>query len=161
MPPHIRSTIYTEMWATSNGVSQLFKALVLVSAFMTSSRDQPQYQEKDPKIHQPAYPQSTSPRLSHEPNQNDHLYSIPRPIYPWTSPPASLPGPYDTRYYPLPTIRRHSYDPSTTTPDEISTVSFTRRISINSISACESILNGTTATSSEGWRRTQWTVSGG
>ncbi|KAF2190193.1 hypothetical protein K469DRAFT_25301 [Zopfia rhizophila CBS 207.26] len=88
-----------------------------------------------------------------------------RPIYPWTSPPQPLPGPYDPRLYPLPTIRRHSYpDPSQGDHMKASLVSYTRRVSTNGIPARKSTLRGIIITSKNGasnFRRNQWVVEGG
>lgn len=89
-----------------------------------------------------------------------------RPIYPWISAPQPLPGPYDPRFYPLPTIRRHSYDPSHgPSPEaEAHTISYTRRVSTNSLPTRHPTLHGkvtTTSNSTAGWRRNQWVVSGG
>ncbi|KAF2736083.1 hypothetical protein EJ04DRAFT_177328 [Polyplosphaeria fusca] len=86
------------------------------------------------------------------------------PIYPWTGPPQELPGPYDPRLYPLPTIRRHSHNPSPTAPMDTNSISYTRRVSTNSIPARQTTLRGTLTTSSNGttgWRRNQWVVEGG
>jgi hypothetical protein len=85
-----------------------------------------------------------------------------KPIYPWISPPTPLPGPYDSRLYPLPTIRRHSYaNPSKGLPLENESISYTRRVSTNSIPIRQASIQGTVTTSSHGWRRNQWVVSGG
>lgn len=90
-----------------------------------------------------------------------HKASLPHePIYPWTSPPQPLPGPYDPRLYPLPTIRRHSYDPSVEAPQELAAISYTRRVSLNSIPTEQSTLRGAVTISSKGWRRNQWIISG-
>ncbi|KAF2809048.1 uncharacterized protein BDZ99DRAFT_533440 [Mytilinidion resinicola] len=90
-----------------------------------------------------------------------------KPIYPWTSPPQPLPGPYDPRLYPAPTLRRHSYPdpsppPATTTT---TTLSYTRRVSTNSIPPRHAaVLHGTITTASagatRGWRRNHWVVGG-
>ncbi|KAF2260162.1 hypothetical protein CC78DRAFT_38306 [Lojkania enalia] len=111
---------------------------------------------------------------SHDPKQYqnpepqpDHIQPPPsfRPIYPWISPPQLLPGPYDPRMYPLPTIRRHSYhSPLSESEAETNSISYTRRVSTNSIPARHSTFQGTVTTSSNGsigWRRNQWVVSGG
>lgn len=85
------------------------------------------------------------------------------PLYPWTSPPQLLPGPYDPRLYPLPTLRRHSYDPSAENihaSKKSAEVSYTRRVSLNGIPKQQSTLHGTVVISSKGWRRNQWIVSG-
>ncbi|ORX91395.1 hypothetical protein BCR34DRAFT_283360 [Clohesyomyces aquaticus] len=85
-------------------------------------------------------------------------------VYPWTSPPKALPGPYDPRLYPLPTIRRHSYPHPPQESTDQTTISYTRRISTNSIPARQIILRGTVTTAkneASGWRRNQWVVEGG
>lgn len=104
--------------------------------------------EKDSKEHQ-------------HPESKDQEPSTFKPVYPWVSPPQPLPGPYDPRLYPLPTIRRHSYDPSTIISEENKAISYSRRVSTNSIPARHSTLQGTVTTSSKGWRRNQWVVGGG
>ena len=85
-----------------------------------------------------------------------------KPIYPWTSPPHPLPGPYDPHLYPLPTLRRLSYDSSTedTGPGKSTDIHYNRRISMDSVSNQQSTLRGTITISSKGWRRNQWTISG-
>ncbi|KAF2466070.1 uncharacterized protein BDR25DRAFT_79177 [Lindgomyces ingoldianus] len=87
-----------------------------------------------------------------------------KPIYPWKTPPQPLPGPYDPRLYPLPTIRRHSDpDPSPESLDQ-TTISYSRRVSTNSMPARQYTLQGTITTANNGtsgWRRNQWVVSGG
>lgn len=88
-----------------------------------------------------------------------------KPIYPWISPPQPLPGPYEPRLYPHPTLRRHSYpDPSPPPPPETSSISYTRRVSTNSIPTRQTVLHGTVTTASNGavgWRRNQWVVEAG
>ncbi|KAF1971046.1 hypothetical protein BU23DRAFT_199028 [Bimuria novae-zelandiae CBS 107.79] len=81
-------------------------------------------------------------------------------LYPWILPPQPLPGPYDPRLYPLPTLRRHSYDPSTNVSTERSEIAYIRRVSLNSIPTQQSTIRGTVTTSSKGWRRNQWIISG-
>jgi len=83
-----------------------------------------------------------------------------KPIYPWLSPPQVLPGPYDPRLYPLPTIRRHSYGPSAYVPEQVSTISYSRRISTTDLPSHQAILHGSVYTSTKGWRRKHWVVSG-
>ncbi|KAF2112912.1 hypothetical protein BDV96DRAFT_146022 [Lophiotrema nucula] len=86
-----------------------------------------------------------------------------RPIYPWVLPPQELPGPYEPRLYPLPSIRRHSYEPSHAAPMEMHSASYSRRVSTNSIPTQHSTLRGTVTVSSNGtngWRRNQWVVGG-
>ncbi|KAF2678525.1 hypothetical protein K458DRAFT_316821 [Lentithecium fluviatile CBS 122367] len=92
--------------------------------------------------------------------RKDQLRPTFKPIYPWTSPPQPLPGPYDPRLYPLPTIRRHSYDPSVVAQEQDATISYERRVSTNSIPTQQAKLHGTVTTSTDGWRRNQWVISG-
>ncbi|RYN58832.1 hypothetical protein AA0114_g1683 [Alternaria tenuissima] len=122
------------------------------------------------------------PSLDQEPNQylqslqQETLRPILSPIYPWTSPPQRLPGPYDAPYFPvpLPTVRSEEssgikeQSPIIKTepvpddvPEELETVSYTRRVSTPSIPDHESLLEGAVTVSSKGWRRTQWTVTAG
>ncbi|KAF2279974.1 uncharacterized protein EI97DRAFT_106511 [Westerdykella ornata] len=85
------------------------------------------------------------------------------PIYPWLTPPQPLPIPHGAETFPLPTLRRHSsaqtsqHQPTS----ESRIVSYTRRVSTNSIPARTSVLHGTVTTSQKGWRRRQWVVTGG
>ncbi|CAI6340999.1 unnamed protein product [Periconia digitata] len=97
-------------------------------------------------------------------------------VYPWIAPPQPLPGPYDPPFYPLPTLRRHSYDPTVTkekTPHaeaaEMTASSYTRRVSATNIprsgaqtsqTAARVVVRGTVTNSSKGWRRNQWVVGG-
>ncbi|KAL5429705.1 hypothetical protein PMIN04_000087 [Paraphaeosphaeria minitans] len=83
-----------------------------------------------------------------------------KPIYPWTSPPQTLPGPYDPRLYPVPTIRRHSYISSVEQSHDVAATSYTRRVSLNSLPAEKGTLRRTVTVSSKGWRRNQWIISG-
>jgi hypothetical protein len=122
------------------------------------------------------------PSINPEPNQ--YLQSLQQetreptlsPIYPWISPPQVLPGPYDAPYYPppLPTIKTEeslqvenqssNIKTEATTedvPEELETISYTRRISASSIPDHDSLLEGTVTVSSKGWRRTQWSVTAG
>jgi hypothetical protein len=122
------------------------------------------------------------PSLDQEPNQ--YLQSLQQetlrpnlsPIYPWMSPPQMLPGPYDAPYFPvpLPTVRSEESsqvkDQSPTiktkstlddVPEEVETISYSRRVSANSIPDHDSLLEGTVTVSNKGWRRTQWTVTAG
>ncbi|KAI4652158.1 hypothetical protein J4E93_002355 [Alternaria ventricosa] len=122
------------------------------------------------------------PSLDQQPNQylqslqQETLQPVLSPIYPWISPPQNLPGPYDAPYYPvpLPTIKTEeslqdrtqsttikTEPPSEDVPEELSTISYTRRVSPNSIPDKESLLEGTVTVSTKGWRRTQWTVTAG
>jgi hypothetical protein len=114
-------------------------------------------------------PQSTQPE-----DQNQRLKALNQelshpeyiPVHPWIAPPTPLPGPYDAPYYPLPSIRRYSHDSTAESPppEELQSISFTRRVSTNSTSgtsAQEPILHGTSTISNHGWRRTQWTISKG
>ncbi|KAI8931993.1 hypothetical protein NX059_010889 [Plenodomus lindquistii] len=114
---------------------------------------------------------SKSPQSSPNLDPNSYLQSLQEetlqphlvPIHPWIAPPTPLPGPYDAPYYPLPlpTIRSSSQEPSTEEFQEISTRSYTRRPSANSELGADTVLAGSTTVSSQGWKRTQWTVSAG
>ncbi|KAH7113856.1 hypothetical protein B0J11DRAFT_141889 [Dendryphion nanum] len=95
-----------------------------------------------------------------------------QPIYPWVLPPQPLPGPYDL---PLPTLRRHSpadADKSPSSPDsnpktpeveeeEAHILPYTRHISTTTFPPRSWVYSGTVTTSTSGWRRNQWVVSGG
>lgn len=95
-----------------------------------------------------------------------------QPIYPWIMPPQALPGPYDL---PLPTLRRHcpsepgkspsSIDSNPTTPeveeDEAHMLPYTRHVSTTTSPPQSWVYSGTITTSTSGWRRNQWVVSGG
>lgn len=118
--------------------------------------------------------ESTSPRPSSQEKANLYLQSLKEetllpnlaPIHPWIAPPQPLPGPYDAPYYPLPlpTIRRQSHESSTDPSEGLETISYTRRLSNNSNLSnppTETVLEGSTTVSTQGWRRTQWTVSAG
>lgn len=87
------------------------------------------------------------------------------PVYPWIGPPRPLPGPYDPRLYPLPTIRRHSHpEPAQESPQELNTVAYIRRVSTNDEAIRHTTVRGavtTTTTVPPGWRRNHWVVEGG
>lgn len=103
----------------------------------------------------------------HETDHNNHLSSLKqeilqhteKPIYPWVAPPQKLPGPYDPMYFPLPapTMRMESFNP----PPGIEgrhAISYTRLAGTEPTAAK---LYGTMTTSTKGWRRTHWNVTGG
>lgn len=118
---------------------------------------------RETRTSQGAREKHPTPVTSAAPMPNTSTY---KPVYPWTSPPQPLPGPYDPRLYPLPTIRRHSYhEPSTAVPAETNTISYTRRVSTNSMPPRQTVLHGTVTTTttkgSPGWRRNQWVVGAG
>jgi len=99
-------------------------------------------------------------RQDQYPRNNDRPTRTFQPTYPWISPPQPLPGPYDPRFYPLPTIRQHSHDSlqDTSHDDGFQTIPYARQISTDSLHAT---LNGTMTTTSNGttgWRRNQWVV---
>jgi hypothetical protein len=85
-----------------------------------------------------------------------------RPIYPWLGPPQPLPLPFDPNFFPSPTIRRHSdADTPPGASMETNSISYSRRISTNSIPTRQSsLVHGTVTTSQKGWRRNQWVISG-
>jgi hypothetical protein len=115
-------------------------------------------QEKEIKSYQAR--SEKDPRQYGTSQRKDQQQPTSKPIYPWLSPPQALPGPYDPRLYPLPTIRRHSYDPSVHVPEQLSTISYSRRVSTMDLPNQHSILHGSVITSTKGWRRNQWVVSG-
>jgi hypothetical protein len=125
-----------------------------------------------------------SPRSSPDKEPKQYLQSLKqeilqpflRPIYPWTSPPKPLPGPYDTPYYPLPlptikleksidiTIKSPTVKLEQTSdnmPEELESISYTRRVPATSTPDRESLIEGFTTVSTKGWKRTQWTVTAG
>ncbi|KAH9877899.1 hypothetical protein J1614_003116 [Plenodomus biglobosus] len=119
-------------------------------AFKSDSKSHPSSPDLDPNSYLQSLKQETlQPHLA--------------PIHPWIAPPTPLPGPYDAPYYPLPlpTIRIHSQEPTTDDIQELSTRSYTRRTSANSELSTDTVLEGSTTVSTQGWRRTQWTVSAG
>ena len=118
-------------------------------------------EEKDSKSCQEASEPDLRPH--HRPQSKDQPTSAVKPIYPWISPPQPLPGPYDPRFFPLPTVRRHSHDlsPSPSPEAEAHTASYTRRVSTNSLPTRQSTLRGTVTVSNNGTRRNQWVVTGG
>lgn len=122
-------------------------------------------------------------RSSRDQRPNDYLESLEKetlqpfllPIYPWTAPPQSLPGPYDAPYFPLPLPTIGAEHPTgtdtqpptikteampDTAPEELETIAYSRRVSPNALEPA-SLLNGTVTVSNKGWRRTQWTVTAG
>lgn len=179
MPPHppvpagqsrVSSSTST---SSAYGYAQLSKLLLLVLLVATGIRlaiINFLTRRRRTVAHLPALIQEKDPKLCQAPSEKDlrqhrHVQSNDQPpafqpVYPWTSPPQPLPGPYDARLYPLPTIRRHSYDPSVVVPAANSTISYTRRVSTNSIPTHTSTIHGTVTTSTKGWRRNQWVISG-
>jgi hypothetical protein len=117
-------------------------------------------QEKDTKAC--LKPVEQSSREHSIPQRKEHPQARPAftPSYPWLAPPQPLPGPYDPRLYPLPTIRRHSFDPSIRAPAQDTTTSYSRRVSTNDLPLQQTVLHGSVTTSTKGWRRNQWVVSG-
>jgi hypothetical protein len=89
-----------------------------------------------------------------------HQAMVFKPMYPWTAPPQSLPGPYDPRFYPPPSIRRQTYNSAVEEPKDIPKTAYIRRVSLNSMPTQQSTLRGTVIVSSKGWRRNQWIISG-
>jgi hypothetical protein len=104
-------------------------------------------------------------------NHADHLSSLKQeihqhtetPIYPWILPPQTLPGPYDPMYFPLPapTIQAESSGPSQAKCEGRHSTSYTRLVPNIGTPPGEAILYGTITTSTNGWRRTHWNVTGG
>lgn len=86
-----------------------------------------------------------------------------KPIFPWVLPPQALPGPYDSMYYPLPAPSLRC-EPSGSGPASVEgrhSASYTRLVPKTSIPPGESVLYGTMTTSTNGWRRSHWNVTGG
>ena len=85
-----------------------------------------------------------------------------KPIHPWVSPPQALPGPYDPMYYPLPAPSfRQKLSPSL--PSNVegrNSTPFTRFVPKLDSPRCEAVLYGTMTTSTNGWRRSHWNVTG-
>ncbi|KAF1847152.1 uncharacterized protein K460DRAFT_363259 [Cucurbitaria berberidis CBS 394.84] len=178
MPPQPTAAYLSqkESWTASTEFGHLFKVVLLLSIVTTAVRSlvvivsRRKRRMSDSSSSQEKNSLPTPPALEKEPNQ--YLQSLKKetlqpdlaPVYPWTALPHALPGPYDAPYYPLPppTIRRHSHDPSAAESEQTSrTIPYTRRVSTNSILNHEVVLEGSSTVSSQGWRRTQWTVSAG
>ena len=106
-----------------------------------------------------------------ESNHNNYLNSLKqeisqqteKPIYPWISPPQALPGPYDPMYYPLPapSFRRKSSGSLPANVEGRQSTSYTRLVPKSDTLLGEAVLYGTMTTSTNGWRRTHWNVTGG
>jgi hypothetical protein len=179
-----------EIWTMSTSAEDFFKILLFISILATAFKSyvvlslrkkrrldhqiltqekegRPTIQEKESVLRQPAQQERSC--QSHSDDSNERLLALrqelsqpaSKPVYPWIAPPTPLPGPYDAPYYPLPSIRRHSHDPSFETPERQQTVPYTRRVSTTSTPIQEPVLRGTTTISNHGWRRTQWTVATG
>jgi hypothetical protein len=90
------------------------------------------------------------------------LQQTEKPIHPWISPPQALPGPYDPMYYPLPAPSfRQKLSPSL--PPNVegrNSTPFTRLVPRLDSPRCEAVLYGTMTTSTNGWRRSHWNVTG-
>ncbi|KAF1352929.1 hypothetical protein EJ07DRAFT_183110 [Lizonia empirigonia] len=95
--------------------------------------------------------------------QQEILQHTEEPIHPWILPPERLPGPYDPMYYPLPppTIRPTSTDSSPAKPETRNSAPYTRLVPTTGSPPNERTLHGTMTTSTKGWRRTHWNVTGG
>lgn len=173
--PAGQSRISSSSTSHNYGYTQVFKIFLLVlvvatgirlaiTKFMTRKGRRPasvptiHLQEKDIKLCQA--PSEKDLRRHQVLERKDQRPPTFKPIYPWTSPPQTLPGPYDPRLYPLPTIRRHSCDPSVAVSEQNATILYTRRVSTNSIPSTQTTLHGTVTTSTKGWRRNQWVISG-
>lgn len=122
------------------------------------------------KPHKPALERQDSCQKHWESNHNEHLSSLKqeisqhteKPIHPWILPPQALPGPYDPMYYPLPapTIAVTSSGPLAKSEGRHSTT-YTRLVPKSGTPPREAMLYGTMTTSTHGWRRTHWNVTGG
>jgi hypothetical protein len=158
-----------------DGYSQLCKifALVLLAATVirlsiirntTRRRSIPTSttgsQEKDTKACEKPVEKSSREHAVPQGKERPQVQPAFTPLYPWLAPPQPLPGPYDPRLYPLPTVRRHSFDPSIRAPAQDTTTSYSRRISTNDLPLQQAVLHGSVTTSTKGWRRNHWVVSG-
>lgn len=95
--------------------------------------------------------------------QQEILSQTEKPIYPWVSPPQALPGPYDPMYYPLPapSLRYKTVESSSAGAEGRHSTSYTRLVPKTGAPSGEAVLYGTMTTSTNGWRRSHWNVSGG
>jgi hypothetical protein len=86
-----------------------------------------------------------------------------KPIFPWVSPPQALPGPYDPMYYPLPapSFRCKTSGSLAANIEGRHSASFTRLVPKSGTPIGEAVLYGTMTTSTNGWRRSHWNVTGG
>lgn len=118
--------------------------------------------KRDSKSPQPDSEQDANLYFQSLREETLHLYRTPI-AHPWIAPPTPLPGPYHAPYYPLPlpTIQRCSQDAAIQDCQEISLEHYTRRLSGNSELSSKTTLQGSTTTSAQGWRRTQWSVAAG
>lgn len=173
LPQHTGLSRVSNLTA-SNGPSQLPEILVIALVFATCTRLVILRFTQKRRISSTVnrFTQEKEPLPRQEPVEKiipdlllDSRDTIPSPtfipIYPWIGPPLPLPGPYDPRVYPLPTLRRHSSVEPSQEATENETISYTRRVSTNSIPVRQITLHGTITTSQKGWRRNQWVVSGG
>ncbi|KAF2627267.1 hypothetical protein BU25DRAFT_421718 [Macroventuria anomochaeta] len=104
-------------------------------------------------------------------DHNNHLNSLKqeilqhteRPVHPWILPPQALPGPYDPMYYPLPapSFRCKSSSSLPANVEGTHSTSYTRLVPKSGTPPGEAVLYGTMTTSTNGWRRTHWNVTGG
>ncbi len=91
------------------------------------------------------------------------LQQTEKPIYPWITPPQTLPGPYDPMYYPLP-APSHQYEPVGSHPANLEgrhSTSYTYLVPKAGVPQSGVVLYGTLTTSTNGWRRLHWNVNGG
>ncbi|KAH8722417.1 hypothetical protein GQ44DRAFT_622682 [Phaeosphaeriaceae sp. PMI808] len=187
MAPHSNSMDGSRIqsWTSSTGPGDFFKFLLLVSIIAIAIKSytvvslrrkriqdhRSSNQEKESNLNQ-----SSEEKIStsyHPENPNHHLRALRqellepdhKPIYPWISPPTQLPGPYDAPYYPLPTlnptISLHSHELAFISPGQTQMFPYSRRVSLNNSSTEDLMLLGKTTVSSQGWRRTEWTVTTG
>ncbi|KAF1933199.1 uncharacterized protein M421DRAFT_191636 [Didymella exigua CBS 183.55] len=85
------------------------------------------------------------------------------PILPWVSPPQALPGPYDPMYYPLPapSFRCKTSESLAANVEGRHSAFCTRLVPKFGTPLGEAALYGTMTTSTHGWRRSHWNVTGG
>lgn len=93
--------------------------------------------------------------------QQEILQQTEKPIYPWISPPQALPGPYDPMYFPLPAPSFRHKTPTSESVEGRHSTSYTRLVPKTGTPFGEAVLYGTMTTSTNGWRRSHWNVTGG
>jgi hypothetical protein len=164
----IRITVLYCKWRQRNS----HKSYQPLSEEGDSSSCKPSQKEKNPTTYNPDQeakdstlchvPLERDLRQDQWPRNNDQPPPTFQPIYPWISPPQPLPGPYDPRFYPLPTIQQHSYDPSHDTSHDFGsqTTPYARRVSTDNLHATLIGTMTTTSNGKTGWRRNQWVVLG-
>lgn len=184
MAPHFRSIdlSHVEDWASATDSMDFFKILLLISLVATaiksctvlslrrkrrSEYERPCQEKEQETTNQPDEEKVSTYFPPEDPNHRLHALRQEleqpafKPVWPWIAPPTPLPGPYDAPYYPLPGVQSPPLNQTVEKSDDFSTSPYIRRISSSSSPNQEATLHGITTVSSQGWRRTQWTVATG